>query len=93
MNRILILISYVLAFGLGWGVPLLKAQEMQPDTRIITDDKSGTITFLIDDKAMVQINRDGLYVVDNVSFGGVLRDKGHTHIQDTIKNGGEHHAE
>ena len=55
--------------------------------RIVTDQDKGTITFVIDGKAVAQISRDGLQVVDNISYGGALTDAGVAHVHEMIEQG------
>jgi hypothetical protein len=78
--------------------PVLYAEEKavtSPPTtetvQIVTDQDKGTITFMIDGKAVVQINRDGLHVVESINYGGVLTDTGSAHVEKIIA--GDGHAE
>lgn len=57
--------------------------------QIVTDQDKGTITFIIDGKAVAQINRDGLQVVESINYGGVLTDMGSSHIEETLQAGGK----
>lgn len=59
-----------------------------PETvRIVTDQDKGTITFIIDGKAAVQIDRDGLRVMNSIEYGGTLTDTGSAHIEKALAGG------
>ncbi len=88
-----ILIAACIAFLLGSAIPLLQAKEPEPTTRIVTDQKDGTFTFLIDNQAVAQLNRDGLYLTESLTVGGVVTDAGKNYVTQIIKQGGESHAQ
>ncbi len=59
------------------------------NVRIETDQDKGTITFIIDGKAVAQINRDGFHVVESINYGGVLTDPGSDYVREMIGEKGE----
>ena len=62
-----------------------------PATRIVTDEENNTVTIFIDGKPVVQINKDGLHVVESINYGGVLTDTGSAYVEKIIA--GDGHAE
>ena len=50
------------------------AQEASA-TRIEIDQKTGHFTFIIDNEPVARLDKDGLHVLDNVTYGGLLIDK------------------
>jgi hypothetical protein len=50
------------------------AQEASA-TRIETDQDAGHFTFIIDNEPAARLDKDGLHVLDNVTYGGLLIDK------------------
>lgn len=94
MNRVFILAGTIMAAALLLcAIPLLQAKEPNPGTRIVTDEKSGTFTFLINNQPVAQLNRDGLYLTESLTVGGVVTDAGKSYVEQAIKQGGENHAQ
>jgi hypothetical protein len=44
--------------------------------RIETDQEAKAFVFLIDDKPVALLDESGLHVVEHISYGGMLTDKG-----------------
>ncbi len=59
--------------------------------QMVTDQEKGTVTIFIDGKPVVQINKDGLHVVESINYGGVLTDTGSAYVEKIIA--GDGHAE
>lgn len=55
--------------------------------QIITDEKNGTVTIMIDGKAAMQIDKDGVHVPGNITFGGTLTDAGRAYVEKAIAGG------
>lgn len=56
-------------------------------TQIITDQDKGTVTIIIDGKPAVMIDRTGLYVMNDMAYGGTLTDSGSGWIKSRIEPG------
>ena len=54
------------------------AQEAssQESVRIETDQKAKAFIFIIDDEPVALLDKNGLSVVEHISYGGMLTDKG-----------------
>ncbi|NCC53250.1 MAG: hypothetical protein EOM20_18840 [Spartobacteria bacterium] len=61
--------------------------ESAPPTEIVTDQERGTVTIVIDGKPVMQIDANGLQVVGDVTYGGMLTDAGREHVAKTIAGG------
>lgn len=60
------------------------SRESSDHVRIETNQKNGSINFIIDNKPVVQINRDGLHVVESIVYGTTLVDTGSAHVEKLI---------
>jgi hypothetical protein len=50
--------------------------EAAQATRIETDQKTGTVRFIVDGREVARFERDGLHVRQDVNYGGLLTDTG-----------------
>ncbi|MEW3780773.1 hypothetical protein QOZ23_04590 [Pseudomonas aeruginosa] len=74
----------------GLTIPALSyaiATADQGVTKFVTDAQSGTVTFIVDGKPVAQINKDGLYVVGSIAYGGTLTDTGSAYVEKIIAEG------
>lgn len=64
----------------------VKAQESAPsqNTQIITDQESGSVTIVIDGEPMLLVDKTGLHVVGNITYGGTIADVGSEEAQNMI---------
>lgn len=59
----------------------------EPSVQIVKDQDKGTVTFIIDGKAVAQIDKDGLHVVSDIVYGGTLTDAGSAYVEQAIAGG------
>ena len=89
LSRRLVLTTGLLFCALAQANPAA-AQEATPQSasadpvQIITNQDAGTVTIVIDGKPVVMVDKDGLHVVDNIEYGGTIRDAGQDSVQMTI---------
>jgi len=69
-----------------WHMAQSAMDTPQDQVRITTDPEHGTITFYIDDEPAVQINRDGLHVVNSIVYGTTITDTGPAHVKKLISS-------
>lgn len=48
----------------------------QPQTRVETDQATGTVLFIVNGREEARIDRSGLHVRQNLEYGGILTDAG-----------------
>ena len=65
--------SLLVAFGFGFGY---SAHSSAPTTEVVSDKATGTIRFVVGGNTIAMIDSGGLYVLDDITYGGVLRDGG-----------------
>lgn len=51
-------------------------RSSNPKAEIRVDKKAGTVTIMIDGKAALVVDKSGLHVKDDVTYGGTLTDDG-----------------
>jgi hypothetical protein len=72
MRALLLLIGLFLIFT----PQSLKAEEnKQQPVRIEIDQDAGHFTFIIDNEPAARLDKDGLHVLGDVTYGGLLIDK------------------
>lgn len=57
----------------------------QDGTQVITDQEHSRVIIVIDGEPAVMIDKEGLHVVENISYGGRIADLGSDSIQESIK--------
>jgi hypothetical protein len=86
MRRVLIVFCVFACFTiLGPRTYSAPADTARPvSTHIVTNQKTGTIRFIVDGKVVAQIDRKGLHVVDRIDYGGTLTDAGSAYVKKAI---------
>lgn len=51
----------------------------------MTDQEKGTVTIVVDGQPVVMIDQSGLYVMDDIAYGGTLTDTGSGWIKSRIE--------
>lgn len=73
MRKLYSVMAIVLLSLTGW-VEAASSAASGPATRIETDQKTGTILFIVDGKEQARIDKGGLHVRENIDYNGVLTD-------------------
>lgn len=68
----------------GISVPAYAQEKGATRTQIIADEENGTVTIVIDGRAVGMFDKDGLYVVGDIKYGGVMVDAGREHMQTVV---------
>lgn len=70
------ILTAFLCFGF-FGVPAMAEETTEKEpVRIEVDQKAKTFTFIIDGEPVAMLDRNGLQIVEHLSYGGMLTDKG-----------------
>lgn len=60
------------------------ASKTPEPTRIETNREAGTFTFIVDGKPVAKLSKDDLFILGNITYGGVLTDAGEDHVRKAI---------
>lgn len=69
--------ALLLAFpAIAQDVPVNTEDRPPAATRIVTDQETGTIRFIVDGREAARIDASGLHVREGIEYGGTITDAG-----------------
>lgn len=82
------LFAFTLAVFLSTPVLAQDTQPLEP-TRLEVDQEANIIRVIVDEKVVAQFTSNGLRVIDDIEYGGVIRDRGSEGIREAINENSE----
>lgn len=65
-------------------LPAFAQHENQEPVRIERDQNAEAFVFIIDDKPVAMLDKEGLHVVGQINYGGTLTDTGSAYVAEKI---------
>jgi hypothetical protein len=77
MRRIFLASMLLMISGTAHAAGPAQAQPTAPEaTRIETDQKTGAVKIIVNNREVARFNAEGLQVKDSINYGGIITDSG-----------------
>ena len=82
--------NFIFVFVILFSVPALAQDVQSPEpTRLEVDQEANVIRVIVNEKEVAQFTSSGLMVIDDIEYGGLIRDLGRQGIREAINENSE----